>query len=43
MILLADEVEFRPRCFVTLKAIEPQKIVHLLGSAANDLGAVLVG
>jgi hypothetical protein len=43
MILLTDEVEFRPRRFVALEAIEPQKIVNFLGSVADNFRAVLVG
>ena len=43
MVLLAHEVEFRPRRFVALKAIEPQKIIYILGAAADHFGAVLVG
>src|SRR6476620_7933143 len=43
MILLADEVEFRPRRLMALKAIESQEIVHVLRSAADDPGAALVG
>ena len=43
MILLADEVEFRPRRLVALEAIEPQEIVNFLRSVADDFRAVLVG
>ena len=40
MILVADEVEFRPSCLVALKTIETQEVVHVLSSAADDPGAV---
>src|SRR6516225_4386354 len=43
MILLADEVEFRPRRLMTLEAIEPQKVVNFLRSVANNFRAILVG
>jgi hypothetical protein len=32
MILLADEVEFRPRRLMALEAIEPQEVVNFLRS-----------
>ena len=43
MILLADEVKFRPRRLMALEAIEPQEVVDLLRSAADNFRAVLVG
>src|SRR6516164_79653 len=43
MILLADEVEFRPRRLMTLEAIEPQKVVNFLRSVADNFRAILVG
>jgi hypothetical protein len=43
MILLTNEVEFRPRRFVAFGAIEPQKIVNFLRSVADNFRAVLVG
>jgi len=42
MILLADEVEFRPRRLMALEAIEPQEVVNFLRSLANNFRAVLV-
>src|SRR5215831_8865588 len=43
MILLADEIEFRPRRLMALEAIEPQEVVDFLRSAADNFRAVLVG
>ena len=43
MILLTDEVEFRPRRLMALEAIEPQEVVNFLRSLANNFRAVLVG
>ena len=43
MILLADEVEFRPRRLMALEAIEPQEVVNFLRSVADNFRAVLVG
>src|SRR3974390_2904306 len=43
MILLADEVEFRPRRLMTLEAIEPEKVVNFLRSVADNFRAILVG
>ena len=41
MILLADEVEFRPRRLMTLEAVEPQKIVNFLRSVTDNFRAIL--
>jgi hypothetical protein len=41
MILLADEVELRPRRLMTLEAVEPQKIVNFLRSVADNFRAIL--
>src|SRR6476659_3192735 len=43
MILLADEVEFRPRRLMALEAIEPQEVVNILRSMANNFRAVRPG